>query len=284
MKKNMLAAVTAATLAGGLLPAVANAAQCSVNDVQVTAVGQYSSTSADASLTWMGVQQPISAAACAGGYAGNDMPKPQENLGYAGDGLLNGAPQQTPPNANLFPGGAFNNLYSYSDLDGDGQVNDPGWIMLGRTGEEGVGFTPEAIGGDTTIVLSSFFSVTLTGKGVGTWSFTPDATVAERASALLGKNYFDQFVLVFKLANEFVAYDFIAEQFGVTHPSADDPIFTFTGTFDLSNTLKGGLSHVSLWARDPGGSTTTSVPEPGTLALLGLATLGLAFVRRRTQG
>lgn len=277
MKKSLLAATVVLTI-GALHSGAASAAVCNVSDVQVTHVGQYSSTSADATLTWMPVGT-VNAAACAGAFGGNDQPKPKENLGYAGDGLLNGAIQQTPPNANLFPGGAFNHLYTATDLNGDG-VNDPGWIMLGRTGDGGQ-FNPEAIGGDSSIVLSSFFTVTTTGQGKGTWSFTPDAAVASRASAVLGDNYFDQFALVFKLANAFVVYDFTGAQFGVTDPSASDPIFTFSGTFDISDTTKGGLSHVSLWARDPSSSVTTQLPEPGLLGLLGIATLGFALSRRR---
>lgn len=281
LKKTMLAASTAAMILGAALPGTANAAACSVSDVQVTSVGQFSSTSADATMTTYNIA-PMDAAACAGGYDGNDMPKPTINLGYAGDGLLNGA-LQTPSGDDLFPGGAFiTDEYPTSDLRGDGTADDPGWVMLGRIdfNRDGTGtFVPEAVGGDTSIVLASFFTVTSNGDGTGTWAFTPDAAVASRTEALFGKNYFDQFALVFKQAREFAAYDFTAAQFGVAHPSVDVPIFHFGGTFDISKTLGRGLSHVSLWARDP--ASLNTVPEPGVLGLLGLAALGLAGVRRR---
>ena len=108
--------------------------------------------------------------------------------------------------------------------------------------------------------------------------------MAQRAFSLLGKNYFDQFAIVFKAGNGFAVYDFTAAQFGVTHPSADEPIFQFFGTYDTSDTLVAGqggagFSHASIWARDPGGGFT--VPEPGTLGLLGIALLGFGVARRR---
>lgn len=53
-----------------------------------------------------------------------------------------------------------------------------------------------------------------------------------------------------------------------------------TETLDLRNFWangRGAISHVSIW----GVATSTSVPEPGTMGLLGLGLLSIAAVRRR---
>lgn len=289
----ILALAMVGTFHAGSAIAGPTGVNCATSDVQVTSASRYDGLSADANLVDVSgaLSLPMHAANCAGGFSGNDMPKPSVNLGYLGDGLLNGAGQQ-PGGDVLFPGGAFlTDTYPASDLNGNGEATDPGWIMLGRVdtqGNEPGNFAPEKIGGDDNIVWASFFSITVDGAGIGTWAFTPDPEVAQRAESLLGKNYFDQFALIFKSGNAFAVYNFTAEQFGVSSPSADDHIFHFFGTYDTTGTLlagangnPAGLSHVSLWARDP--SNTTSIPEPSMLGLLGLALLGMGFVRRRSR-
>ena len=268
---------------------------CATSDVQVTSIKQWSDTTSSATL---GSANPVSgqyslAAGCIGAYEGNDQTYPQTNLGYFGDGLMNGGLTSPAQGSNqLFPNGAFNQFYSPSDLQKDGTANDPGWIMLGKGDGSGFNFVPSAVGGDNTIVLSSFFSLTFTTGHSGTWSFTPDAEVAKRAEPLLGKNYFDQFMLVFKSGNAWAAYDFTGAQFGLFNPSASDPIYQFFGTWDTSDVLQNcnentgkcnaaGLSHYTLYARDPGGNN--QVPEPTSLVLVACALLGLVASRRKNK-
>lgn len=297
--KKTLSAASKLFLAGGLLSIAAHAgaapvsslAPCGKTDVEITQVSQYSGTTSGATLNTIYTGN-MAAAACAGAFSGNDGFYPSTNLGYAGDGLLNGG-TQVASGATLFPNGAFITPQSpLQDLDKNGQVNDPGWIMLGKFEQNNGswGFTPSTVGGSSAIVLSSFFTATITGAGTGTWSFTPDATVAQRTSSLLGRNYFDQFALVFKAGNAFSVYDFTPAEFGMDAPSVNDPVMNWSGTYDVSDTLTSGgannnaagLSHISLWVRDPAPTAPTShVPEPSTLALLGLSAAALIRNRRK---
>lgn len=296
--KTTISAFSALLFTGGLLAAPAHAGAllgCQTTDVQITRVTQFSDGGASATTETIydaaATGAAMNAAACAGAFRGNDGFYPTTNLGYAGDGLLNGG-RQVASGATLFPDGAFiDATHPLQDLDGDGRVNDPGWIMLGKY-EDGH-FSPSAVGGNTGIVLGSFFSATVTGTGTGTWAFTPDATVAERLGSTFGRNYFDAFALVFKAGNSFAAYDFTPEQFGAEAPLPTDPIMNWYGSYDISDTLRAGgknglknpagLSHITLWARDPDlTETTTQMPEPTSLVLVAIAGAALAHSRRRT--
>lgn len=281
----LLVSAAGLILGSGLLGASAYAAPCQTSDVRITSVYQFSDTTAAATLSQITPAGfTTAAAACAGSFSGNDTSRLGSNLGYAEEGLLNGAVQTSAPKEVLFSGGAFITPdYPLQDLKGDGTANDPGWILLGKF-TPGEGFATEAIGGNSGIVRSSFFSATETSAGQGTWAFTPDAAAAARAATALGNNWFDQFALVFKAGNELAVYDFTPALFGAASPLSTDPIMNWFGSYDVSKTLTNGseafgLSHVSLWARDPG-----HLPEPSTFALLGLAACALAWARRQRRG
>lgn len=275
-KTNALRVAASALL---LLSGSVHAALCSNTDVTINQIG----VATTSGTTWSSVSPINNAVECTGATIGNTMPTPQSNLGYYGDGLFNGE-QQVASHLQLYPNGIFSDQYTAVDLNHDGTA-DPGWIYLGRW--ENGSFTTASIGGNTTIVLSNWFTVTGTGSS-GTWAFTPDANVVSRVLPVLGSNLFDQFLLSFKSGDDFAAYDFTGKQLGL--PVSSSTIYNFSGNWDMSGTLQNcspqgdtcqsaGLSHVDLYVRDPNGGET--VPEPAGLALISLGLLGLALSRRR---
>ena len=86
----------------------------------------------------------------------------------------------------------------------------------------------------------------------GTWSVNTDAL----------DSYAD-FMIVLKGGNAFVAWFF-------DNTNVDDGTWQITGNSNLS--------HLTIYAR---GQSTTLVPEPATLTLLGLGLLGVSLARKR---
>ena len=100
---------------------------------------------------------------------------------------------------------------------------------------------------------STFLKVTGIGETSGTFAIKPNVDGGA--------------VLVFKFGAGGGDPDWIGVVF------VDDITSKVTGTW--STNLNQALSNISLWG------TGTSVPEPGTMALLGVGLLGLAVLRRR---
>jgi len=236
---------------------------------------------------------------CLGAFVGNNsaFEKPDgnaldnnvgTNLGYDEDGWLNKENYNDWWNGP----GAFVDESNLLDLDGDGDADDPGWVLVGKedqNGFEGETSTDGNLEYNHQQLVSLENCETVNGSSTsclggdavkGEWIYTPPAENPQDLTDLIGGDFFDQVAIVFKAGNAFAIYNFNVFDLGLPPTFAGDYNFAFTGTWDISQTLGHGLSNLSLWARDPA-NITTSVPEPSTLVLLIMS--GLFFIGKRRK-
>lgn len=257
---------------------------------------------------------PYDATSCIGLFGGNDsqVPPLDNNIGEYGDGLLNGAIFTSGPyNGDQLSGLEFIDPSDLQDIDGDGNATDPGWIHLGKfeAGDDQLSGQYSSITSydqSMTLAISDVLRLSFTcededEEGFGdctslSWTLSTDKDIVETVQDIIGKSTFDHLAFSVKSGNEksgggWAIYDFNFKDIFQNEidngnllfadPSAFTTAFVLGGTLNLGEDFGGkGLSHLSVWARDP--ADTVQIPEPSTIAILGLAIMLLTYRRVRT--
>lgn len=229
----------------------------------------------------------LDATSCFGVVSGNDSGNGQakgNNIGELNDGLLNGGQKQDGQGIDPL---TFIDASQLLDLNGNGTATDPGWIYLGKYGDDGFEAWNKPL--DISTILD--FKVNPgTGSTSGTWTLSTDPDIIQTvidAGVLTDRSLFDHLALILKAGNGYVVYDFdfnelqddLGPDFNYTTP------YILSGNWSTGDLENKGLSHMSVWARDPlgdptGGDDPEPIPAAGTLLLLGL---GLTLLGARAR-
>lgn len=241
------------------------------------------------------VSLPINSAYCYETVDGNDDANVgSTNLGYKGEGYLN-----TAQNGLWGETGAFTTQDELQDLRTKGVFEDPGWVYFGKN-TNGV-FDPATSSKDGKSYTYTADLFTLSncrdkdevldveckdGDFVrGEWQLKPPANNPAALLALLGADrFFDSIAIIFKGGTEHAIYNFSVKQLGLASGiGTSSENLVFKGVWDMRDVLKNGggkvpgLSHVTVWGRDP--QTTALVSAPAALTLFSLG-LMMLFGRR----
>lgn len=237
------------------------------------------------------VSLPIGAAYCYETVNGNDDASVSStNLGYKNDGYLN-----TAQNGLWGEYGAFTSQDELQDLKTKGVFVDPGWVYFGKNTNGEFDPATSSKGGISYTYTDDLFTLSncKNKKGdlvadckgdnlvEGEWQLKPPANNPAKLLALLGADrFFDSIAIIFKGGNEHAIYNFSVKQLGLASGiGTSSENLVFKGVWDMRSVLENnggkapGLSHVTIWGRDPQTTLLVSAPAALTLFTVGLMML-----------